>query len=225
MNQISIRRGAPRFWVGYMGTLFMLISSLALSGCARPTQGTGLAQASSPVTSTNTPVGTPTLSRPELDATKIAALDAPEYELQTRIASGTPFVFTPIPVPSQQPVRTPVLGISGNCAQGNHQFDYGGCWAGLVNNEYIFVDTGALMSDPTQGVVRVFTSTMALATFSAKQDYPTPSRAGRVHPVQVVWPVMTLTTLDVTPPVIFTFDISTRQWISPTPSATPSPTP
>jgi hypothetical protein len=195
-------------WAGLLGALMLL------SACG---------EAVAP----QTPAATPTLSAAEWDATKIAYLEAPQHELETQVASGTPFAPTLIPVPTAPPVWTPTLGISGECAQGNHQFDYGGCWAGIINNEYLFVDTGALFDDPAHGVVRVFTTTMDLNTLGSMYDYRTPSTSGVLHPVQVSWPVMTLEVIDSTPPVRFGFDLLTRQWVSPppVPSAIVSPEP
>src|SRR5947209_1536016 len=114
--------GFSRHWPAYLTML--LVWFLTLYGCGSGNTAGQMAQTSSPLSSTETPVATPTLSGPDFDATKIAAIDAPLHELGTRVASGTPFVMTPIPIPTQNPVLTPILGITGNCAQGNHQFDY-----------------------------------------------------------------------------------------------------
>jgi len=205
----------------------LLIACLTLYGCGSGNLSGQLSQVSSPVTSTQTPATTPattrTLSPPEFDATKIASIDAPHHEWETRVASGTPFVVTPIPMPSEPVLATPELGITGNCAYGNHQFAFGGCWAGIVDGEYLFVETGAFKDDATQGAIRMYTSTMDLLIPGPDQVYYTPSRMGRVHPVQVVWPIMSLITLDHDPPVTFAFNLSTRQWVTPSPGPSPSP--
>src|SRR5262249_30750580 len=158
----------------------------------------------------------------------IATVEAPQHELETRIAEGTePPVPSHIPIPTVTPgtVWTPTLGISGECAEGNHQFNYGGCWAGIINNQYLFVDTGALIADPSQGMLRIYTAIMDLLMFSDMEAFSTPSRAGRVHPTQFVWPIMPLVTLDNNPPVYFAFALTPRQWVSPTPGPSPSALP
>jgi hypothetical protein len=116
------------------------------------------------------------------------------------------------------------LGITGECAQGNHQFDYGGCWAGIINGEYLFVNTGTFMADPSRrGAVRVFTATLDMIDPGPTQVYYTQAGAGRLHPTQVVWPIMTLVTLDNDPPVYFVFDLATRQWLNTTATAVAMP--
>src|SRR5215204_5183528 len=61
-----------------------------------------------------TRTATPTLSGPELDATKIARLreERREWESQaTNVANGTPIVITPAPNTTAPPVQPPSLGI------------------------------------------------------------------------------------------------------------------
>src|ERR1043165_3455716 len=145
MNPISRTKFAT-CWLGLMSLLLLLISGLSLYGCSRPNAPAGVAvQTATLSTSTQTPVATPTLSGPEFDSTKLAGIatfEAPYHERETRIAEGTlePIrTYVPLPTITLESFWTPTLGISGDCAQGNHQFDYGGCWAGIVNNQFLLV--------------------------------------------------------------------------------------
>jgi hypothetical protein len=158
----------------------------------------------------------------EFDATKEAFLEEPEHELQTMVASGITPIATFIVVPTNGPISTPVLGISGVYAQASKEYNVGGSWAGLINNEYILIDVLTRRSDPTQGLLRVYTRTLDLQDHGPIQWYSTPSRVGQVQPRQVVWPLMTLVTEDNNPSVTFVFDIATRQWVSPSPEPSPS---
>ena len=62
---------------------------------------------------------------------------------------------TPGPVPALitlsprvTPVWKPTLGITGECAQGNHQFNYGGCWAGIVMGNTFLLKQGRFWTIP-----------------------------------------------------------------------------
>jgi hypothetical protein len=180
------------------------------------------------VSSTLTPAAaTATLTGPELDATKAVILRGPVEDQQTRVAQatafaqGTPYPYTPWARPTQPTSIPPALGIHGNCAQGNKRFDYGGCWTGVVNGEYMFVVTGAGVADWQQGVVIVYTRTLDLRTEGPLQRYSTPLRRGVVRPIQVTWPLMTLLAKEDNSTQVF--DLATRQWISP--PSTPGPSP
>lgn len=171
---------------------------------------------------TTTP--TPTLSRQDASATKEARNQAERAAAATRIASGTPFESTPLPLPTERPVLTPVLGINGDCAQADSKFDHQGCWTGLTNTEYVFVSPGAFWNDLPQGILRVYTSTLDLRTYGQRQAYQTPLRAG---PIQVVGATGYQLTLLAEDGTLFYFDVLTRHWVTPTPAPVPSspPTP
>jgi hypothetical protein len=221
-------RKSGRYRLENIAVLTMLC--LASYGCSQANESGQSAKTSNAIVSTVVPMVTSTLSGPELDATKMAGLatwEAPQHEMETSVAQGTPPpIPTIIPIPTQHPpLWRPTLGISGDCATTNNLFDYGGCWVGIVNNEYVFVDTGAVAADPSKGAIRVYTATMDLLTFGTKEMYYAPSPAGRLHPTQVVWPVVPLVILDSNPPVYFAFDLDTRQWVSATPGPSPSVSP
>jgi hypothetical protein len=176
-----------------------------------------------PVSPSATPAAPVTPTGPELDATKNAVYEVEQHQRETAVALAPPDAGTVVAIPTPEPVLTPILGFSGDCAQGNHEFYHEGCWAGVVDNEYLFVQTGALMADPDYGVVRVYTATLNLVILGADQDYRTPSQAGRLRPVQLNWPVMTLVVLGSNPPAYFGFDLSSRQWVTAPPLPSPSP--
>jgi hypothetical protein len=191
-------------------------------------------QVSTPVELTQSPPAptlpgpTRTLTGPERDATKMAYIRGPEEDIQTRSAHATAFALgTPYPpttpfVPPTPPTPLPLpLGINGGCAQGNNRFEYGrpGCWTGLINGEYVFVTAGARKADLSQGVIWVYTSTLDLQSYGPDELYSTPTRGGVVTPEQVSWPLLTLVAEDNTR---YTFDLITRQWVSPPPLPTPS---
>jgi hypothetical protein len=198
------------------------ILCLLLTACNGSTRGQSATEVPSVLpmnvpTVLATPPPTPTLTGPQWNATQSAGLNARRYALQTKVASGIPFRPTPIVVPTIGPVLTPATGINGDCAQGNSLYYYYGCWAGFVNGEYIFVNSITLIEDPEQAQLRVYTMTADLLTYGVKNFYSTPSRVGGVYPTEATWPLITLATRDRDPQVTFVFDISTRQWVSPTP--------
>ncbi len=176
------------------------------------------------------PLATRTLTGPERDATKEVHLRGPEEDIQTRAAHATAFALgtpypptTPFTLPTPPTPIPPTLGINGNCAQGNHRFEYGrpGCWAGLIDGEYVFVTAGARKSDLSQGLIWVYTSTLDLQTYGPDELYSTPIRGGVVTPEHVSWPLLTLVAEDNSRSV---FNLSTRQWVSPASSLGPYPT-
>ncbi len=174
-----------------------------------------------------TPVATVTLTRPDMDATKVARYDQQREEwaaMATRIANGTPFVYTPIPIPTTPPRPPPVLGLYAGCIDPDPYYTYRSCWVGLQNNEYLFVSAGSIKTDPIQGMVRVYTTTLDQQTWGPEQTYFTPAKAGLVRITGAVDQRLTLRTDSGT---LFYFDLVTRQWATPTSSPVPSllPTP
>ncbi len=220
MRDIKATRNT-KYWFTHLG--LSALFSIVAYGCGYSDVSQGLNQ--TPGQATPTPISqmTPTLTGPELDGTKLsgsATVDAPRHAMETQVAEGTP---GPAPAliplsPRVTSVWRPTLGITGECAQGNHQFNYGGCWAGIVNGEYLFVETGAFWDDPLHVAVRVYTSTLDLYEPGAKQVYVIPSAGGRLHPTQMDWPVLTMVTLDADHPAYFAFNLVTREWVSATPS-------
>jgi hypothetical protein len=171
---------------------------------------------------TPTPVTTATLTRPDMDATKIARYEQQRQEweaMATRIANGTPFVYTPIAIPTTPPRPTRVLGLSTWCIDPDRYYTYWSCWVGRYNNEYLFVSSGSIKRDPIQGMMRVYTTTLDELTWGPEQTYLTPVKAGLVHITDAVGQRLTLRTDTGT---FFYFDLATRQWVNPAPSPTPS---
>jgi hypothetical protein len=158
------------------------------------------------------PSPAPVLTKRDMSATKEARDQAERSAVATLIASGTPIVITPLPIPTQGPVLTPVLGITGDCAQGDNVFDYGGCWVGRTDTEYTFVSTGAFWDDLPQGIIRVYTSTLDLQDYGPQHSYQAPSRSGLLHVAAAEGFRLTLEAADGTR---FYFDVATRQWVYP----------
>src|SRR5215204_5530003 len=76
--------------------------------------------------------GTPApaaLTRRELDATKVASIEGSMHAWETRVASGTPFMSTPLPMATPKPVVTPIMGLH-TCGDGNTVFEEKSCWTG-----------------------------------------------------------------------------------------------
>lgn len=209
-----------------------MVVILALTSCGRPDNET--LKPNNPTTTapsavpTAQPSATAVLTGLELDATKIANQQQQEHDIATVTAGGelpTP-VETPNPTmaaqltaiaqgvfPTPAPLPTPELGISGDCAQASPEFIYGGCWNGKIDGGYIRVQSGALPTNPDQGVLRIFTSTLDLRDHGPFQVYPTPAKAGLVDIAQVAWPRITLVTLNDDSPVNrFVFNAATRTW-------------
>jgi hypothetical protein len=171
---------------------------------------------------TATPLPTATLTRAQWDATKIAILEGTEHERQTRGAGGTPFASTPIPLTQVAPATTPILGISGECMDPSTRVDFGNCWSGRINDEYIFVSALVKKADPTQGLLQVYTTTVGVSYFGPVSWYSTPTRSGLIKVVDATGYRLTLRADDGT---LFYFDVLTRQWGTPGPSPVPSSLP
>lgn len=104
---------------------------------------------------------------------------------------------------------TPVLGIHQECAYANAVFDYAGCWTGVIDDVYVFVEIGALWSDPEQGALRVYTSTLDLQEQGAESVYRSPMKAGKLQLADVRAPRVLVQTNDGAQQV---FNLATRQW-------------
>jgi hypothetical protein len=208
--------------------LIVLISvCVAMAGCGQPTIREEVSQTEQSGNSMQAAiVHTPTMTLPERQATKEARF-AEERRLvaanSTKFALGTPYPTTrPYVAPTPEPVPTLATRIHGECADGNSEFLYTGCWTGRLGNDYLFVESGAPLSDLSQGTIRIYTGTLDLLDFGLRQSYSTPIEAGIIRITDVTWPHMTLITMDSDPPVTFGFDLSTRQWVPSPPLSTPS---
>ena len=209
-------------WCGSLVLKALLIPSLFLTGCGTSQIGS-TAIPTAPATTTSlapTPLATPTLTRAQWDATKIAILDNTEHERQTRVASGTPFASTPIPLTQVAPATTPVMGISYECLDHSNTFDFGNCWTGRISDEYIFIIAGAPKTDPARGTLRVYTTSLDMGNFGPLQIYTTPTNAGLIKVTDAIGERLTLRSNNGT---LFYFDVLTRQWVGPPPTPAPSP--
>jgi hypothetical protein len=204
--------------------LFTLCLFLASCGTSQITNTVVPEQIATATTSapTTIPIPTATLTRAQWDATKIAILDATEHERQTRVASGTPFASTPIPLTQVMPVTTPPMGLSGGCADPSSTIIFSNCWNGKRNDEYIFAAALVKKSDPTQGILRVYTTTVGISQFGPVGWYTTPTRSGLIEIVDATNYQLTLRAEDNS---IFYFDVLTRQWVTPDPTPAPSAIP
>lgn len=175
-----------------------------------------------------TPIATATLTRPDQDATKVSRYEQQRQDwaaMSTNTANGTPFVYTPIAIPTTPPRPTRVLGLYNGCIDPDPYYTYRSCWVGRHDNEYLFVSAGAIKPDPTQGMLQVYTTTLDELTWGPEHTYFTPAKAG---PVLITTSTGNRLTLRAENGTVFTFDVLTRQWVntnaSPAPSVTPWPT-
>jgi hypothetical protein len=178
------------------------------------------------LTPVTTPAGTPALLPRDRSATRIARFNNEQATVlaqATNFALGTPYPGDNPPPRPTRPATTPVPGINTDCVNANKEFSYVNCWNALIGDQYVFADTGVLKSDPLQAVLHVYTATLDLRDKTAKESYPTSIRVGKISISSVNWPLMTLTTLQASPPTTFVFDLSTRQWVSPPTTPGPSP--
>jgi hypothetical protein len=145
--------------------------------------------------------------------TTLAALAA------TRWAQGTRPIVTPFPsVIATRVPRTPVTGIHYECAHGSREYSVDSCWTGIGGGEYVYVNSLVYKGygrDPEQGVLLVYTSTLDLGDYSEREEYSMPLRLGPIRLVEANWPLISMRTLEHTPVITFTFDLSTRQWVEP----------
>jgi hypothetical protein len=167
-----------------------------------------------------------------------AQLTATNAALRTQIALSPVPSRTPGP-PPEYPTPTLAMGWVHGCVPKNTREPQ--ClngWRGIVNGETLKVIGGMEGSsgDPTQGLVMVYIEDRPL------EIYNTPQKAGPVRIVDVSGTLVTLAAVGLSTPgvvqtpwatqtlgTVFTFDLSTRQWVSPSgtpiPSTSPSPSP
>jgi len=143
---------------------------------------------------------------------------------QTALARPTPTLYVfPTPWPTSPPEPTPVVGLQYFCAPQIHGFYQSNCWIVRLGNEYIYVDGGYLynvasgdLSDTSIGVIIVFTRLITLEGTGPTERYLTPQRLGPVHIAGVDGSRVTVLPDNAQPtPVVFVFDLATRQWVNP----------
>ncbi len=169
-----------------------------------------------------TPAGpTPTLNSKQLFSLHVEQTIAVE---KTSVALTAKPTWTPGPPPPYTgPTETPRLGLLPGCANANSLEPYMvSCWVGIYNGDIVNVSSGreGRAGDMTQGLVWIYNRNT-----QESQLIPTPDKVGAVMITSVDGTLFTLVAGDHTPPITYTFDLSTRQWISsptPMPSVSPS---
>ena len=172
---------------------------------------------------TTSPLPSPTLNQPDMDVTKVALVQQRQTAVDaiaTQYANGTPYVTTPLPFNPSQADPPPPLGLNYKCVDADRVFSYRSCWTGLHDNEYIFASAGAPKDDPTQGMVRVYTTTLDRSTVTPDQWYATPTKGGLVRITDAANFRLTLQAENGTH---FLFDLPTRQWLPPAAPASTGP--
>jgi hypothetical protein len=184
-----------------------------------------------PTAPSHTTVPTKTPNYKQVAETQIAAT----YEaLQTRAALTAAPTRTPGPPPIY-PTPTLRMGWIGGCTPKNSLDSQ--ClsgWREVINGEVVTVYSGmeGRLGDPMQGLIMV---SVLRRSF---EIYNTPVKAGPVRIVAVDGMLITLATVDLrtpgvvetpwatqTPGTLFVFDLTTRQWVPPSPPPSPSTSP
>lgn len=163
------------------------------------------------------PASTPTLTGPDLDATK-AALDARwEQELVTAEARLTPAPESPLP--TDEPLEPVQMGVSTDCESvySHVHIREMNCWSAIIDGKYVFVaageqtdkrphDTNPYHSGQGQLIFYIYDE--ATNTTLASGIHP-PSNSGSIRISDVVFPLIHLITEDGT---TFTFNMDTRHY-------------
>ncbi len=187
---------------------------LLLAGCGRAAVATDGEPTSVPPP-LPTPSATPLVTHlPDAGATKIAMVATEMAAQATAGARYTPVLpLTPETRPTEIPALTPILGFPDECGDVDNRFNYGGCYTALLNNEYVFVQIGGPQADLSQGLLRVYTSTLDQRTRSPWQEYPTPRQEGLISSAQFVDEHLSVIALHDSAPVSeFRFNLLTRTW-------------
>jgi hypothetical protein len=166
---------------------------------------------------------TPTLTGPEVDATKYAMIEAGNQRntaIALSWAQGTPFVYTPIVIPTNPPAPTPISGIGG-CGGAEHSFSCADGYNRREANEFLFIESGTAVCRgercpgwlDRQGFLRTFTTTLDRVDYGPYNYYTAPVSIGALDFVSVNWPRMTLITDRSRPtPTTLVFNWQTRGW-------------
>jgi hypothetical protein len=206
----------------------LLLGVCNLTGCGAASQPLTVPQDVSTPASTpsEAPSQAPASPTPTLNSKQLHAL----HEQQTIEAKRTAFALSGIPTrtpgappPYTGPTITPVLGLLRGCANTNSLEPYMvSCWRGIYEGHIVNVSSGreGRAGDINQGVVWVFNADPYESRF-----VQTPDKVGAIQITAIDGTLFTLTTVDHTPPITYTFDLATRQWVSPPPVPSPSISP
>ena len=195
--------------------------------------GPTLTPASYPPTETVVPI-TPEPLPPNATAgmaTQIAFETRVAHNQETRLALITRTPFDPYPtLPPPEPSPTAIIGWIPCGLRANQANPwYTSCWQGHLNGRLLglFAGREQLGGDPEQGVLLVVLADLDQVSNRTEDVYQTPQKVGAVHLSELNGTQVTLLPDDAQSHVIFTFDLGTRQWVTPAPSPVPSllPTP
>lgn len=152
--------------------------------------------------------------------TSIATLSLRESSDLTAIAAGTFQIPTAVPLTFPQ-------GITA-CGEADREFKYGNCWSGTHDQDRYELEAGRLKSNPLQGAIRLYLTSLDGESSTPMVTYTTPTAAGLVIVERGNWPIVSLVVRD-NPQIHYAFNVSTRQWVDTngtplptTPTATPS---
>ena len=208
-------------WPGRAGALVLVALALAsLPACGTaPGPGASFAAATRPA-------GAPERGRPPL------ATVSPDYKelafaeitqtanaVRTEVAGNPPPTWTPEQL-VVGPSATPELGMSLGCVNAtSYEPQFVTCWVGVYGGRIVNVWSGreGRDGDPAQGVVLVHPRGLA-----DTQLVRAPQRVGALQITSVEGTLFTLTTVDHSPAITYTFDLATRAWVTPGPSPVPS---
>ncbi len=161
---------------------------------------------------------TSALVGPKFEATKQAILDNDQRRMdaaKTQVAQNTlndvpTRVRTPLPTP--KPRDTPGPGL-GECAGGDKVFSLSGCWGGRLNDEFIYINSGAQYSDRSQGAIQVYTTTLSGRIKLPIITYNSPQKEGPLKIAYVYMPRVALIAPHADrPTTMFVFNLQTREW-------------
>lgn len=191
-------------WALILPTTLALI---LLSACGARETAQSLAAEVSPVPASPTRTTIP--FEATIAADKATAMAQFANNVATSEAQSIPEVWLTLPPnPTFDPSINPQGFVSCEPAPGD-QVLIENCWARDINEVRVGIRAGALITDPEQGALQV-----------NDKVFLTASRSGRARIVQEDGLVLTIRTAS---GKFFSFDIATRQWLAPLPTATPRP--
>lgn len=208
-------------------TIALSLAVIPLAGC--DSAGTSIAvPPQATIAPTNTPLETPSVTpvgpTPTLNYKELFLV----HEQETNVAIRTEVALTGVPTwtpgpPPTGPTATPELGLATDCVSKNsYEPQFVTCWAGIYNGRIVNVWSGheGRGGDKAQGVVLVYTRGTR-----DTQLFQTADKVGAVQITSIDGTLFTLTTVNHQPTITYVFDISTRQWVSPPPTPSPSLSP
>ena len=214
---MSLNEEQRKRWRLMLTVQFEVLALIVIVACNRTENATTL----SVVTAVPSPA-------PENLSTRVAPKRAPMTAFAQREAQhSTAVALTPGIKPTHRPM-TPMptatleMGMLSSCGirkNAREPIEHS-CWRGIISGDIVEVGAGLEVSEgyEDQGLVSVHTRYQP-----DYNEYPTPQKVGPVRIASVNGMLFTLVPVDPNaPPITFTFDLSTRQWVSPPPLPTPS---